>query len=69
MIVKTFENKDLGLKSHVSMMLLNKKAHYTVDIFDTVEKHFLDDDVKVFVDKADAVSTARSAIATVEVTI
>ena len=69
MIVKTFENKELGLKSHVSMMLLNKKAHYTVDVFDTVEKRFFDNDVEVFADRSKAVATAQSVISSVEISI
>ena len=41
MIVQTFENKELSLKSHVIMMRLNGKIHYGVDIYKTDAKEFV----------------------------
>ena len=41
MILQTFENKELGLKSHVIMMRMNGKINYGVDVFDTKTKEFI----------------------------
>ncbi|MBW2674853.1 MAG: hypothetical protein JRD89_15805 [Deltaproteobacteria bacterium] len=41
MITQTFENKRLGLKSHVIMMRFNKKIQYGVDVFNTAEHEFI----------------------------
>ena len=41
MILQTFENKELGLKSHVIMMRMNGRIKYGVDVFDTITHEFI----------------------------
>lgn len=42
LILRSFTNKETGLKADVQMMRINRHVHYVVDIFDLCEKRYLD---------------------------
>lgn len=62
MIVQTFENKELSLKSHVIMMKFNGKIHYGVDIYKTDEKEFIPH-VEFFKNEKKATNYAKICVA------
>jgi len=63
MIIETFTSTETGFTSHVCMMRMNSEIYFTVDIYDTVEKRFLEI-VKVFKpeEKQKALNFAKDAV-------